>query len=101
MEYSLRTDNLTLTDVERDALDKKLRRLQKHLQPPFTTDVTLLHDSHHLKGDVVTCRINIKYGKKVFHAERVGSTIADVVDESVRALDQELAKHHSKQKDKH
>lgn len=99
MQYNLRAENLTLTEIDHRDLDKKLDRLQRHLTPPYTIDVTLQHDAHHLKGNVITCRINIEHRKKVFHVERVGDTIADTLDEVIHALKRELERDHDKRKD--
>lgn len=99
MKYSLRTENFTLSDFDREQLDKKMERLNKHLIPPFTVDVALLHDTHHNKGQVVTCRINVEHGKKVLHAERTGQSAQDAVDESLVAIKRELEKEHDKKKD--
>ncbi len=96
MKYTLQTDNLQLSSLEHNSLDKKLGRLEKHLEIPYVIAVTLAHSAHHLKGDVITCRINVEQGKAVLHAERVGATIADTLDECVQALQQELKKHHAK-----
>ncbi len=101
MLYNLHCQHIELSDLERDELDKKINRLTRHVTLPYTLDVTLQHDTHHLKGDVITCRMNINQGKKVFHAERVGSTIADTVDEVLDALKSELEKAHDRHKDRH
>ena len=101
MTYNLHCENLDLSDFERTELDKKIDRIEKHLHPPFMVDVVLHHDAHHLKGAVVTCRINIKQGKKLFHVERTGSTAADAVDEVLNALKNELEREHDKRKDRH
>ena len=101
MIYNLHCHHLTLSDLERDSLDKKIDRLARHLHPPYTIDITLQHDTHHLKGDVITCRINVEQGKKVFHAERVGGTTADTIDEVIGAIKSELEKDHDRRKDRH
>lgn len=101
MLYNLTCQHIELSDLERGELDKKIDRLARHVTPPYTLDVTLKHDTHHLKGDVISCHMNIEQGKKVFHAERVGNTIADTVDEVLDALKSELEKDHSRRKDRH
>lgn len=101
MKYNLHCENLELSDFEQTELDKKIERIEKHLQPPFIVDVTLHHDGHHLKGAVVTCRINVEQGKKLFHVERTGSTAADVLDAVLDALKNELERDHDKRKDRH
>lgn len=101
MHYNLHCENLQLSDFEARDLDKKIERLGKHVQPPFVVDVTLQHDAHHLKGAVITCRINVTHGKKLFHVERTGSTTADAVDEVLNALKNELERDHDKRKDRH
>ncbi len=98
MKYSLRTEHLTLTDFDQQQLDKKLNRLGKHLLPPFVIDISLLHDTHHQKGAVVTCIITIEQGKKVFHAQREAESIQDAMDRCLEAISRELRKEHSKHK---
>ncbi|MEX1997052.1 MAG: HPF/RaiA family ribosome-associated protein [Candidatus Andersenbacteria bacterium] len=101
MDYSLQTINIKLSSIEQATLDKKMQRLQKHLHYPFVIHIVFAHDAHHLKGDVVTCKINVRQGKKVFHAERQGPTIADTLDEVTEALQRELEKDHDRRKDRH
>lgn len=98
MKYSLRTEHLTLTDFDQQQLEKKLNRLGKHLLPPFVIDISLLHDTHHQRGPVVTCIINIEQGRKVFHADRSAESIQDAIDRSLQAVAKELRKEHSKHK---
>ncbi len=101
MKYALRTENLSLSDFDHQQLDKKLDRLHKHLLPPYTVDVTLIHDHHHNKGQVVTCTINIKRGKKVLHAKRVAQSAQDGIDQAILAIKHELEKEHDKKKKHH
>lgn len=101
MLYNLRCVHVNLSDLEQDALDKKVNRLVRHLHPPYTINITLQHDTHHLKGDVVTCRMNVKQGRTIFHAERTGSTIADALDGSLDAIKSELERDRDRRKDRH
>jgi ribosomal subunit interface protein len=96
VKYSLNVEHIELTELDRRLLDEKLDRLEKYMQPPFTTDVRLVHDTHHEKGQVVTCTINIEQGSKVFHAERTGESIQDALDQAIDALSSELKKQHDK-----
>jgi ribosomal subunit interface protein len=98
MKYSLRTEHITLSDLDREQLDKKLSRLNKHLLEHHMIDISILHDTHHQKGNTVTCVINIEQGKKVFHAERTHSTIQNALDEALAAVARELKKEHDKNK---
>jgi ribosomal subunit interface protein len=98
MKYSLHAERLTLSATDRQQLDAKLARLRKHLNPPFMIDVVFRHDPHHLKGAVITCAINIKQGKKVFHTERAGQSALTALDQSLAALRRELKKEHDKHK---
>lgn len=86
-------------DEDRAMMDKKLSRLKKHLLPPYTMDVRCTHSTHHAKGDVVDCTVNIEQSGKVFHAQRSSSTIQDALDEVIEALEKELGKEHDKRKD--
>lgn len=101
MKYSLRTEHLELTDLDKEQLDKKIDRLTKHLVPPFMTDITISHDQHHRKGQVITCIINIGQGKKVFHAERSAESVQNALDLVLEALERELEKEHTKRKNNH
>ncbi|MFA6700989.1 MAG: ribosome-associated translation inhibitor RaiA [Thiomicrospira sp.] len=98
MQYSLHIENFQLSDADRDLLDKKLERLEKRLQTPYTTDVHFSHDTHHNRGDTVRCTINIEQGKKLLHAERTRETAQDALDEVLEALGKELEKQKSKDK---
>ncbi len=82
-------------------MDKKLGRLQKHLLPPYTINVRCTHSTHHAKGNVITCLVNIEQRGKVFHAERAASTIQDALDAVIEALEKELGREHDKRKESH
>ena len=101
MEYTLHKHNLELTDADFNLLDKKLKRLQKHLKPPFNVNIGLRRDTHHKNGEIMTCTINISHGKKTYHAERTGETVQDCLDEVIHALTQELERDHDRAKDHH
>jgi len=101
MKYTLHTHHIELTEADSALLDKKLDRLAKHLQPPFTASIGLRRDAHHRSGEIITCTANITHGGKTLHAERTANTIQDATDEVVQALLHELAKEHGKAKDKH
>lgn len=96
MQYILSSDNVALTDADRALLDKKLNRLQKHLSPPYVTDIRLEHDTHHQTGKVIRCRITIEQGKSVMHAKRTAATVQDALDQTIEALEQVLKKHRAK-----
>lgn len=99
MKYNLSTEHLELSQMEKNQIDEKLERLERHLFPPFTTSVRFTHDTHHKSGQVITCTVNIKSGKKVFHAERTSQTVLDALDEVIGAIKNELEKEHSRKKD--
>lgn len=99
MKYALQTTHLELSEADRVLLDKKVNRLDKLLKPPYTTTIRLQHDTHHTKGNVITCTINIDHGKHVFHAERVAGSVQDALDEVIEALQQELKKNHDREID--
>jgi ribosomal subunit interface protein len=96
MKYSLSTDHITVTPTDQELIDKKLVKLEKLVHEPYTMDLRLTHDTHHLKGEVVTCIINIQQGKRVFHAERSSESIQTSLDEVVTALRHELEKAYKK-----
>ncbi|MFH1353790.1 MAG: ribosome-associated translation inhibitor RaiA [bacterium] len=98
MKYSLTTKNIQLPEADIKLLDKKLERLEKHLRPPFQTDVVLRHDRHHRTGDTVTCIVNIKQRGSVFHAQRVGKSAQEALDEVIAALKKELVKNREKRR---
>ncbi|MBI3255398.1 MAG: HPF/RaiA family ribosome-associated protein [Candidatus Andersenbacteria bacterium] len=89
---------MELGDADITMMDKKLARLKKHLLPPYTTDVRCMRSTHHAKGDVITCSVNIEQSGKVFHAERAASTIQDALDEVIEVLEKELGRAHDKRK---
>ncbi len=96
MKYSITTQHIELSEVDLSLLDKKLERMEKYLTPPFHTDVVLRHDTHHRTGITVTCIINIKQGKAVFHAERAGESVQEALDEVIGVLKKELQKKREK-----
>jgi len=97
MDYTLTTKHITLSDADRDVLDEKLSRLQKHLTPPFRLEVLLLHDTHHRHGDVITCRLKVNQHGEILHIERARDSIQNAVDECVDALKSELIRYKDKQ----
>lgn len=96
MRYSLSTSHLEITAEDQTLIDKKLSKLDRILHEPYVTDIRLKHDTHHGKGDVVSCTINIEQGKRVFHAERSRETIQDALDECIAAIHQELTRFYGK-----
>lgn len=100
MKYNLHTHHLDLTDLDYEQLEKKLDRLTKFLKTPYTTDVTFKRSTHHNKGQVINCKINISQGKKVVHADRQEGSVQDALDETIDALRHSLAKMHDKEKKK-
>lgn len=100
MKYSLFTEHVTLGDTDLDLMEKRMDRLERFLTPPFQVSVVLRHDTHHRRGDVITCRINIENEGKVFYAKRVSGNIQNAVDETVSVLKKNLARHKDKLKKK-
>lgn len=98
MKYSLRTENMTLSQVDQQHLDDRLDRLKRHLLTPYEMNIFLSHDHHHKSGPVITCKINIHQSKKVFHTERTGDTVQAAFDEALLAIKHELDKEHDKKK---
>lgn len=98
MKYSLRLQDIELTDEDQRLMDSKLDRIKKHLTPPYVADISCIRTQLKTAGETVTCIINIEQGKKVFHAERTSDTIQNALDEAVAAVSRELAKEHDKQK---
>jgi len=98
MQYSLRTQHLELTDLDRDQIDNKLNRIKKHLMPPFTMDISMIREQLKSNGETVNVRINIEQGKRVFHAERSDSTVQNALDAAIEAISAELKKEHDKKK---
>lgn len=87
-----------MTEADRLLLEKKIGRLKKLLQPPYMADIRFWHDTHHIKGEVVNCVMNVKEGKRVFHSERVGDSMQKALDECLQAIKSEIAKNHGKGK---
>jgi len=98
MKFNLSTEHITLGESDLQLIQEKLERLEKMLRPPFIVDVRLSHDMHHRQGQVVTCRINIKQGGEVFHAERAADTVQGVIDLTLGATKKELLKYQDKRK---
>lgn len=96
MKYSLYTDKIELTDTDRQMLEEKLNRLEKHVNPPYTLDITVSHSTHHRTGDVITCKMNLENGKNVWHVEETGETIQNCIDQAIEALQQQVKKFHEK-----
>lgn len=99
MKYSLRTEHLELSDMDRETLDHSMNHLEKHVQMPYVTDVTIAKDTHHLQGHIIRCVIVIEHGKKVYRAERSEDTVQHAIEASTKALKAELATDHDRQKD--
>lgn len=100
MKYSLTTEHLTLGDTDLDLIQKKMERLEKFLTPPFTASIVLRHDTHHRRGDVITCRINIENVGKVFFTKRMSDNVQNAIDEAVSVLKNKLSRHRDKLKKK-
>ncbi len=96
MNYSLSSDHITIPETDKELIDKKLMKLEKLVNEPYMMTVRFRHDTHHKKGDVVTCLINIEQGRRVFHAERSEDSIQTSLDEVIDALKSELSKAHRK-----
>lgn len=99
MKYSLRTEHIELSDQDREKLEDCLNRLEKHIEPPFVTDITIAHDTHHTHGSVVRCVIMIEHGKKVYRAERSEDTVQNAIDAAASAIKSELSSDHDRRKD--
>ncbi len=98
MKFNLSTEHITLSANDLGLIEEKLERLEKTLRPPFVVDVRLSHDQHHRQGKVVSCRLNIKQGGMVFHADRSADTVQNVIDLAVGAIKKELLKYQDKRK---
>lgn len=98
MKFSLSTEHLTLGATDLKLIEEKMERLEKLVQPPFAADVRLDHNRHHRRGKIIICRLNIKQGGQVLHAERSGDTIQNAIDGAMTALKVELRKWQDKRK---
>lgn len=99
MKHSLRLDHIEISEIDKEQLDSKLNRLEKHLLTPYVTDVTISHDTHHTKGNVVRCTIIIEQGKHLYRAERSESTIQNAIDASIAAIKSELLSAQDRRKE--
>lgn len=99
MEYSLSTQHIEVSDWDREQMEKKLGRLQKHLLAPFHIQLHFAHDTHHANGEVVTCKLLVDQPGDNFRVSRAAASVQDALDESIEAIGQELAKAHDKRKD--
>jgi ribosomal subunit interface protein len=101
MNYTLHLQHAELSDFDKELLEKKLQRLQKHLTPPFGIHVTFERNMHHKGGDIMTCKLDVTLHSHTSHAERESDTIQNALDETIEAIDSELSKQHDKHKDSH
>lgn len=92
MRYALHTQHITLTPLDTQHLEKRLAHLEKRIKLPYTVQVTIVHDAHHRKGEVISCTVTIAQGKTTFHVSRTAETVATSIDEVVSALTKELSK---------
>lgn len=99
MKHSLRLEHIELSDTDKEALETKLNKLEKHLETPYVTDVTISHDTHHVNGKVIRCTIVIEQGKHLFRAERSEETVQNAIDSAVSALQSELRTNHERRKE--
>ncbi|HLC49365.1 MAG TPA: HPF/RaiA family ribosome-associated protein [Candidatus Andersenbacteria bacterium] len=99
MKHSLRVEHIELSETDKEQLESKLGKLEKHLALPYVTDVTISHDTHHTHGNVVRCTIVIEQGKHLYRAERSAETVQNAIDESVSALQSELRSSHDRRKE--
>lgn len=84
--------------MDRDLMEEKLNRLEKHLRPPFVVDVSLERHQHHGEGVTIQCIIRVEQGKKMFHADRSDESLQTALDMTMDAMQRELAKEHDRQK---
>ena len=96
MKYSLSLKGVEISDVDRNLLEQKLNRLKKRVKPPFRADIVLSHDKRHRTGSVVKCTINFHYMGTIAHVDRTADTAQDAIDESIRALKNEIMKKKDK-----
>ncbi len=99
MKHSLRLEHIEISDIDREQLESKLNRLEKHVAIPYITDVLIAHDTHHTNGNVVRCTIIIEQGKHVYRAERSESTVQNAIDKSIAAIKSELDSAHDRRKE--
>jgi ribosomal subunit interface protein len=99
MKHSLRVEHIELSDTDREQLESKLDRLEKHVAIPYVTDVHISHDTHHTKGNVIHCTIVIEQGKHVYRAERGAETVQNAIDEAIAAIKSELLSSHDRRKE--
>jgi ribosomal subunit interface protein len=99
MKHSLRLEHIELSDTDKELLESKLTKLEKHLLTPYVTDVTLSHDTHHTHGNVVRCTIVIEQGKYLYRAERSEETIQNAIDDAISAIQSELRSDHGRRKE--
>ena len=96
MKYSIQLDKITVSADDRQLINNKIDRLATIITDPYVIDLKFARDTHHAKGEVVTCIINVEQGKRVFHAERKSETVQTSLDLTLGALSQELAHYHKK-----
>lgn len=96
MQYRLDTQNIDLSETDKELMSKKIDRLEKYVETPYVMDVRFVRNTHHQSGDVFKCIINLEHKKDVMHAERDGENVQIALDEALEALQQELKKEKDK-----
>lgn len=99
MNYSLSSDHIQISEVDKELIGKKIDRLEKYISEPYVLDVRIKHDTHHKEGRVVSCTMNLENGGNVFHAERSEGSVQDAVDRCIEAIKQNAQKEHGKRSD--
>lgn len=100
VKYNLTRKNIELSELDQQEIEEKTQRLKRLIKGPYTFDIVIKRDSHHRQGNVIDCRMTLKTAGNTMHAERLNSTVANVVDEVVEALRKELVKFQEKKNDR-
>jgi len=102
MKFSFSVGKVDLSEMDKERLGQKLERLKKHLRPPYEVTVKVDRDTHHRKGEVMTCRVHIVMAgqQKAIYADKAGETLESACDEAIEVVERNLRQAHDKSKQK-
>lgn len=101
MKIQLQATNLKLTENIRAYVEKRLRPLEKLIDPNDTSVLCAveveLTTRHHKTGDIYRSEINLHIAKRDFRAEARKEKLYDAIDETKNQMTKELTRHKEKQ----
>ncbi len=96
MRYTISGKGITVKDSVKEAIEKKIDKLEKYLSDETMVKVTL---SEFKGNDVIEVTIPIK--GTIVRAEQSSNVLYDAIDDAVEILEKQLLKHRKKLIDRH